>query len=74
MFYCKKCKKEVNKKEDLYKGLCDKCYYDYLTEKIENIGNPNYIDLYSNDLSISVKLKSLCEKIRNLFKKSRKEK
>ena len=42
MYYCYKCKKEVNRKKDLHEGMCEKCYREYLLEKIENIGNIEY--------------------------------
>lgn len=48
MYYCEKCQKEVNNKKDLYKGLCKDCYRAYLLEKVENIGNPEYLEKNSS--------------------------
>lgn len=66
MYYCNKCKKEVNNKKDLYKGLCENCYREYLLEKIENIGNPEYFENNKNNFSLKKFIKKIINSGRNL--------
>ena len=62
MYYCNKCQKEVNKKKDLYKGLCENCYRNYLLEKIQNIDSQNNIKNKKNTFSIKQFLKKIFKK------------
>lgn len=62
MFYCNKCKKEIIHKKDLYKGLCEKCYKEYLLKKIENLDNPNYTSNIKNNFTLKNFFKKLLKK------------
>ena len=71
MYYCNKCNKEVDNKKDLYKGLCQSCYHDYLIEKIENLGNPEFLEKDKNNFSIKNSIKEIFEKIKDFFGKKK---
>ena len=62
MYYCNNCKKKVNNKKDLYKGLCENCYHEYLLNKIENIGEPEPIERKPKKFSIKNFLKKILKK------------
>lgn len=42
MRYCEKCNKQIKPGQETYRGLCLKCYEDYLLKKIELIGTDEY--------------------------------
>lgn len=35
--YCKKCHRQMGKKEPLYRDMCFDCYKEFLLEKIKNM-------------------------------------
>ena len=37
-YQCSKCSKIVKSKEEIHNGMCSNCYYDYLMDKIEHLG------------------------------------
>ena len=65
MYYCKKCKKEVKTKQDLYKGLCKECYFEYLSEKVKRLGTSEYFLEDKKIFSIKQFFKKIFENIKN---------
>ena len=65
MYYCKKCNKEVETKKDLYKGLCEKCYLEYLFDKVEKLGTQEYTLEENTFFSIKNLLNDIFEYIKN---------
>lgn len=65
MNYCKKCNKIIEKKEETYKGLCFDCYREYLFEKIEYIGDDEYVAKFFPEN----KLKKFLKAIKKFFSK-----
>ena len=59
MYYCNKCHKSVNSKKDLYKGLCEKCYKQYLLKKIENLEISDFSKKNKSALSLITLLKKI---------------
>ena len=64
MYYCKKCNKEIKSKKDLYKGLCKECYLEYLFDKVEKLGTPEYRMEEKNYFSIKNFLNKIFENIK----------
>lgn len=48
MNYCKNCNKAIEKKENIYNGLCFNCYKIYLYEKIDNFEKNHNNPIKSN--------------------------
>lgn len=66
MKICKKCNKIINPKDETNHGLCGSCYYDYLLEKIDHLGEKQP----EPESSLSV----FSKKVKEFFKKFRKKK
>ena len=62
MYFCNKCKKEFKNKKELYKGLCEKCYKEYLLNKIESIDDSETIEKKQKEISIISFIKKILKK------------
>lgn len=70
MRYCEKCNKEVKPGQETYRGLCLKCYEDYLLKKIE-LHEANQCNKTPSPPSKSY-LKEALEGIKRFFQKKKK--